>query len=270
MNLIDVHCHLTHDYFKDKLEAVLKRAEKAGLKALIVSGVNPPANREVLALAKKYPKLIKASLGIYPIDALGIQPDGVGLPHHKGTINLEEEFQFMEKNKEAVHCIGEVGMDFHWADKEKTYAQQAENFRKIIRFAIKIKKPLVIHSRKAEEECLQILEQEIKNKEIPVIQHCFSGRKSLITKGTELGHYFSIPPCIVKSSNFQTLVKKVPLSQLLTETDSPWLSPFKEQMNEPALVVESIKQIAVVKEISEKEVAEQIWKNYQHIFGKEL
>lgn len=266
MNLIDTHCHLTHAYFKDKLDAVLKRAEKAGLKALVVSGVNPPANREVLALAKKHPKLIKASLGIYPIDALGIQPEGVGMVHHKGPIDLEKEFKFIEENKKDVHCIGEVGMDFHWADKDKTYQQQADNFRKIIRFAIKIKKPLVIHSRKAEAECLQILEEEIRNNEIPVIQHCFSGRKALMTKGAELGHYFSIPPCIVKSFNFQTLVKKVPLTQLLTETDSPWLSPYKEQMNEPAFVTESIKQIALVKELSEKEVADQIWKNYQKIF----
>ena len=80
-----------------------------------------------------------------------------------------------------------------------------------------------------------------------------------MTKAAELGHYFSIPPCIVKSSNFQTLVKKVPLAQLLTETDSPWLSPYKDQMNEPAFVAESIKQIAAVKELSEEEVAEQIW-----------
>ncbi|MDP3698503.1 MAG: TatD family hydrolase [Nanoarchaeota archaeon] len=268
MNLIDVHCHLTHEYFKDKLDAVLKRAEKAGLKAIIVSGVNPPANREVLALAKKHPKLIKASLGIYPIDALGLAEAETGLPRQTEKINLEEEFKFIEKNKDAVHCIGEVGMDFHWAYKEKTYAQQAENFRKIIRFALRIKKPLVIHSRKAEEECLQILEEEIKNHEIPVIQHCFSGRKSLMSKGVELGHYFSIPPCIIKSSNFQTLVKKVPLTQLLTETDSPWLSPYQEQMNEPAFVTESIKQIALVKELSEEAVADQIWKNYQKIFGK--
>ncbi len=268
MNLIDVHCHLTHDYFKDKLDAVLKRAEKAGLKAIVVSGVNPPANREVLALAKKNPKLIKASLGIYPIDALGIQPEGAGMTHHKGPIDLEKEFNFIEQNLDKIACIGEVGMDFHWADKDKTYPQQADNFRKIIRFAIKIKKPIVIHSRKAEEECLQILEEEIKNQEIPVIQHCFSGRKSLMTKGAELGHYFSIPPVIIKSFNFQTLVKKVPLTQLLTETDAPWLSPYKDQMNEPAFVVESIKQIARIKELSEEEVTDQIWKNYQKIFGK--
>ena len=268
MNLIDVHCHLTHDQFKDKLDEVLQRAQKAGLKIIIVSGVNPQANREVLDLAKKHPKLIKVSLGIYPIDALGLAEGDTGLPRQTEKINLEEELKFIEKNKDKIVSIGEIGMDFHWADKEKTYAQQAENFRKIIRFAIKIKKPIVIHSRKAEEECLQILEEEIKNKEIPVIQHCFSGRKALMTKGVELGHYFSIPPCIVKSFNFQTLVKKVPLTQLLTETDSPWLSPYKERMNEPAFVTESIKQIALEKEMSEEEVAAQIWKNYEAVFGK--
>ena len=244
------------------------RAQKAGLKAIIVSGVNPQANREVLDLAKKHPKLIKASLGVYPIDALGLAEGDTGLPRQTEKINLEEELKFIEKNKDKIVSIGEVGMDFHWADKEKTHAQQAENFRKIIRFAIKIKKPLVIHSRKAEEECLQILEEEIKNHEIPIIQHCFSGRKALMTAGAELGHYFSIPPCIVKSSNFQTLVKKVPLTQLLTETDSPWLSPYKEQMNEPAFVIESIKQIARIKELSEEEAAAQIWKNYEKVFGK--
>jgi len=267
MNLVDVHCHLNHEMFKDDLDEVLERAKKAGLKSILVSGINPPSNKEVLELAKKYP-LIKASLGIYPIDALGLGSDEAGLPEHQGPIDLDAEFKFIEKNINNVAAVGEVGMDFYWAEKEKTYKQQAENFRKIIKFCIKIKKPIVIHSRKAEEECLDILEEEIKNDEIPVIQHCFSGRKSLMTKAIELGHYFSIPPNIVKASNFQTLVKKAPMKQLLTETDSPWLSPYKDKKNEPAFVVESIRKIAEVKGLSEKEAADQIWKNYVKIFGE--
>jgi len=267
MKLVDVHCHLNHEHFKDKLDEVLKRAEKAGLKAIVVSGVNPPANREVLKLAKKYP-LIKASLGIYPIDALGLAAEETGLPRQISPVDLDEEFKFIAENKSQIVSVGEVGMDFYWADKEKTHQQQAEIFRKIIRFCIKIKKPIVIHSRKAEEECLQILEEEIKNNEIPVIQHCFSGRKSLMGKAIELGHYFSIPPNIVKASNFQTLVKKAPLTQLLTETDSPWLSPFSDKKNEPAFVAVSIKKIAEVKGLSEEEAAEQIWKNYLRVFGE--
>ncbi len=266
MNLLDAHCHLTHELFKDDVDAVIQRARKAGVKAILVSGVNPPANREVLALCRKYPDILKPSLGIYPIDALGIAGENTGLPRQAVPINLEEEFAFIEKHKKEIAAVGEVGMDFFWAEKEKTHAQQAENFRKIIRFAIKIKKPLVIHSRKAEEECLEILEQEIKNKEIPVIQHCFSGRKSLMSRAIALGHYFSIPPNILRAGNFQALVRKAPMEQLLTETDAPWLSPFPDKRNEPAFVLETIHKMAEVKEITAEEMAGNIWENYERIF----
>ena len=133
-------------------------------------------------------------------------------------------------------------------------------------FTIKLKKPLVIHSRKAEEECLEILEEELQFNQIPVILHCFSGRKSLISKAAALGFYFSIPPNILRAGNFQTLVKKVDITQLLTETDAPWLSPFPEQKrNEPALVLESIKKIAEIKSLPIAETAKIIWENYQGI-----
>lgn len=267
MNLLDVHCHLNHADFKNDLPEVLKRAEKAGVKAILCSGVNPPSNREVLKLAKKYPT-IKASLGIYPIDALGLAEAETGLPRQTVPINLEEEFKFIEENKDKVVAIGEVGLDFYWVDKEKTYQKQAENFRRIIRFALKIKKPLVIHSRKAEEECLEILGQEIKHHEIPVIQHCFSGKKSLMTRAAALGHYFSIPPNILRSGSFQTLVKKVDIRQLLTETDAPYLSPYPGQRNEPAFVLESLKKIAEIKGLLIEETAQRIWENYERIFGK--
>ncbi len=268
MKLVDVHCHLNHIFFKDDLDAVLRRAREAGVVRILISGVNPEANQQVLEFVKQDPSLLRASLGIYPIDALGIQPDAVGLPTHKGPIDLDKEFLFLEKNQEKIIAIGEVGMDFHWASKEETYPQQAENFRKIIRFAKKIKKPIVIHSRKAEEECVQILSEEIINDEIPVVNHCFSGGKEVIRKAAALGHYFSIPPNIVKASNFQTLVKIVDLKQLLTETDSPWLSPVKDQKNEPAFVLKSIEKIAEIKGLPVTEVATQIWENYQRVFGK--
>lgn len=269
MRLIDVHCHLMHEQFKDDADEVITRAKKAGVTAILVSGTTPEANKEALTLARKYP-LVKASLGIYPIDALGLQPEGAdGMPRHNGPIDLEEQFSFIEKHLSEVAAVGEVGMDFYWAEKEKTFQQQAENFRKIIRFCLRIKKPIIIHSRKAEEECLDILEQEIPAQEIPVIQHCFSGRKGLMTRAIQLGHYFSIPPNIVRASNFETLVHKAPIEQILTETDAPWLSPFLGKRNEPAFVLESVKKIAEVKKISVEEAAEKIWENYNLIFGKE-
>src|SRR3989338_1687581 len=123
MDLVDVHSHLNHELFTKDLSEVLERAKTAGVKSILVSGVNPPSNREVLELAKKYP-LIKASLGIYPIDALGLEPDETGLPVHKGPIDIDEEFEFFSKNKGKIAAIGEVGMDFNWATKEETFEKQ--------------------------------------------------------------------------------------------------------------------------------------------------
>lgn len=266
MPLVDVHCHINHKEFEGKIDQVIDNAKKAGLKAILLSGVNPQANIEVLEYAKKYP-IIKASLGIYPIDALGLSPDVTGLPHHRGPIDLEEQFTFFTKHLDKIIAIGEIGMDFHWVEKEDTYEQQAENFRKIIRFAKEVKKPIVIHSRKAERECLDILEEEIKEQEIPVIHHCFGGRKALIRRGVALGHNFTVPANIARNSGFESLVKIVPNEQLLTETDAPWLSPYKETINEPAYVTESIKKIAEIKQITLKEAEDLVWSNFCRIFS---
>ncbi|MFH1275943.1 MAG: TatD family hydrolase [Candidatus Woesearchaeota archaeon] len=264
MKLVDVHCHLNHKDFKDNLNEVLKRQEEAGVKAIVISGINTPSNREVLELSKKYP-IIKASLGMHPIDAIGLSEGETGLPKQTAKLNIDEELKFIEEHKDEIVSIGEIGLDFHWADKEKTYQQQAENFRKIIKLAIKINKPIVIHTWEGEEECINILEDEVQGK-IPVILHCFSGRKSLITRAKELGYYFSVPPSILRTGNFQTLVKKVPLTQILTETDAPWQTPYKGQINEPRFVIETIKKIAEIKQLSEEEVADQIWNNFVKVF----
>ena len=180
---------------------------------------------------------------------------------------MDSEFKFIEEDKDKIAAIGEIGMDFHWADKEKTIAKQTENFRKIIQFAKKMKKPIVIHSRKAELECIDILEKELPNKEIPVDMHCFGGSKKLIKRAADLDFYFSIPPIIVKLEHFQMMTEIVDIKQILTETDAPWLSPFADKKNEPAYVIETVKKIAEIKGLSVEKTAEQIWKNYIRVFG---
>jgi len=122
-----------------------------------------------------------------------------------------------------------------------------------------------IHSRKAEKDVIELLEcSSLKKSQI--ILHCFSGKKSLITKAASHGWSFSVPTNIVRAENFQSLVRNVDLSQLLTETDAPWLSPYKEKRNEPAFVIETIKEIAKQKSLDSEEVANNIFMNYQKIF----
>ncbi len=259
MKLVDVHCHLNDKAFKDDLVETIERAKAAGCESIVVSGTTPEENRHVLKLSKKFP-IIKPSLGIYPIDALGPMPD---FPRKIIPFNVDEELKFIEEHKDEIVSIGEIGMDFHWVDKESTVNQQTENFIKCINLANKINKSIVIHSRKSEKECLDILEEHAK---VPVDLHCFGGKKAQVKRAIELGYYFSIPPNVVRSHSFQTIIKLAPITQLLTETDAPYLAPEREQRNEPAFITHTIKKMAELKEMSEEDVADQIWKNYEKIF----
>jgi TatD DNase family protein len=265
MNLVDTHCHLIHEQFKDDIDAVVQRAKDAGFSAIICSGVNPPTNRQVLELSKKH-DIVKAALGIYPIDALGIAPDGTGLARYQGKINIDEEFTFFNEHKNAITAIGEVGLDYKFGADHKE--QQKANFKKIIQHTEKIGKPIVVHTRRAELDCVELLESSsIKH----IILHSFEAKKTLIRRAADNGWYFSVPTNVVRSQQFQTLLSIVPLQQVFTETDAPWLSPFKEAdgtpiRNEPAFVAESLKKFAEIKEMSKEDVAAQIWKNYVKVF----
>lgn len=262
--LVDIHCHLDHARFKADLPKVIERAGKAGLKTIITSGVNSTTNRLILKIQDKYKDIVRLSFGLYPIDVLAKEiekGESDGFQRDIETFDLDSELAWIEKNKSNCVAIGECGLDFSWNTGQEQ--SQIPIFEKIIKFARKIDKPLIVHTRKAELECLDLLE---KNKSNKVILHCFSGRKSLIKRGIELGYYFSIPPIITRLEHFKTLVSLVPINQLLTETDSPYLSPVAGERNEPANVQVTIKEIAKIKNLPEKQVEEIIYDNYKKIF----
>lgn len=266
MKLVDVHCHLNHKQFANDLDAVINRARKAGVVRIICAGVNPPTNREVLELAKKYPDIVRCSLGAYPIDALNIQifsPDEMGLSATK-NFDLDDEIEFIKKNKDFIVAIGEAGLDYKWDEPKKKAEEQKKNFKKVIELCEKIKKPLVVHSRRAEADCLDLLQSSSLK---AVDLHCFEGKKKLIKKAVDLGYYFSIPPVIQKLQHFETLVKEAPITQLLTETDSPWLSGITGERNEPANVALTVKRIASLKGFNDEETANTILMNYKRLFA---
>jgi len=260
---VDTHTHLTHAQFKDDIDDVIKRAINGGMGAIVCSGVNRPTNEEVLSLAKKY-DIVKACLGLYPIDLLGLGPDEAGMTKQEGPIDLDKEFDFIKKHKDDMVGVGEVGMDFAWAGRD-TETKQKENFLRIIEFTEKLKKPIVVHTRKAEKECIELLESSSIKK---VLLHTFMAKKSLVKKAIDLGYYFSIPTLVVRDQQFQLMAETADLDRIFTETDAPWLGPKKEERNEPINVIKSVKKIAEIKKLNEEEVKEQIWKNYGRVFGK--
>jgi TatD DNase family protein len=249
---IDVHCHLDFESIIERLDEVIENAKKAGLKTIITSGITPETNRKILEIAKKY-DIVKASLGLYPMDAL-TREEG------KTDFDVDEELEFWQKNKDKFISIGEIGLDYK---NGKDKAMQKAVFEKVLETAKKLNKPVIIHSRKAEEDAIDILESSGYKK---VIMHCFSGKKNLVKRAYDLGYYFSIPTNVIRLQQFQEMVKEIDINHLFCETDAPFLSPFKDKRNEPAFVIESYKKIAEIKNITLEETQKNIWMNFQKLF----
>jgi len=242
--LIDIHAHLDYEPFDKTIDEVIKRSKNNGVKIIIANGTNPKANRKVLELSKKY-DIIKPALGYYPTEAEEISDK-----------EFDKELKFIKKNKPIA--LGEIGLEFKYGkDKEK----QIRILKKFIILGQELDIPLIVHTRGAEEEILEILKNQSK-----VVLHCFQGNKKLIQKAIEYKFNFSIPANIIKLQHFQMLVKMVPLKSLLTETDAPFLSPYPNKINEPSNVQLTVNKIAEIKSLDPKEVEKMIFMNYQRLF----
>ena len=257
--LIDIHCHLDHPLFEDKTDGIINNAKKSGLKIILTAGINPETNRKTLQLAEKY-GIVKAALGIYPIKTLQKEIEIGGYSLKPNIFDIDEEIEFIEKNKNRIKAVGECGLDYSQGEDPK---EQKELFEKLISLAEKIKKPMIIHSRKAELDCVEILETSKLKK---IIMHCFSGKKYLVKRINDNGWYLTISTSVVRSQQFQFIADYVPITQLFCETDAPYLSPFKEKRNEPAFVIEAYKKIAEIKKMDLNEVINNIWMNWQRVF----
>lgn len=248
MTLVDVHCHL--DYYDSfEVNEIIKRAKDV---RIVTNSTDFRSCELNLEIARNHSNVYLAC-GMYPPDVLEIEKS------KKYSWNFEEVRDFILRNKAEIVAIGETGIDFsEYKDKDK----QIELFKKFLELACKINKPIIIHSRKAEKEVIEI----IKNYECKKIMHCFSGNFKLINQAIEQECFFSIPTNIVRSEHFQKMSQILPEDKILTETDSPFLSPFKEKRNEPAFVVEGLKKIAELKKISIEECQTLIYKNFKTLF----
>jgi len=275
--LIDIHSHLDHCYFNDDLDKVISNAKKINVKLILTAGINPEKNRVSLEIAKKY-DIVKACLGIYPIQYNNeknsiIEKNNKKIINNENkinkkiknknlkNINIDEEIKFIEKNKKNIVAISEVGLDYHW-DKNNVN-EQKRLFEKMIKLAEKLNKPIIVHSRKAENDTIEKLQSSKLKK---IIMHCFTGKKSLVKKIIDDGWFLTAPTSIVRSTQFQENAKLAPITQLFCETDAPYLSPYKEKRNEPAFVIEAYKKLAEIKNMELKEVINNIWMNWQNTF----
>ncbi|MBN1377265.1 TatD family hydrolase [Candidatus Woesearchaeota archaeon] len=259
MKITDAHAHMEfEDYDKDRDE-VIERCRKNNVKYIVNNGTNPESNRKTLELSKKY-NIILPALGYYPLYVMNCSEE-----------EFNKELMFIEENKPVA--IGEIGLDFSKGDKadgeheldEKDKENMIKYFKKLINLGKKLNIPLIIHSRKAELETIEILEKLNYKK---IIMHCFSGRKHLVKRIIDNKWYFSIPVNITYLHHFQNIVNLCPENKLLTETDSPFLGPKGIQRNDPTHINQSLKKMSEIKNIKKEEMADVIFNNFTKLFLK--
>lgn len=270
--MIDVHCHLNFYKFENDFDQVIKDAFQAGVKTIVNTGTSIESSKKAVKLASKYPNLY-AIVGIHPHHAdksdekyEGLMPD-----------DWLEQLEVLARNEKVVG-IGEIGMDY-WNYRTNGVVPkdlQEDAFRKQIELSIKLSLPLQIHTRLAWDDTLSIL-SDYKNEllDVPGMFHCFSGSIEFAKKVLDAGFYVGfdgnitypgIPPG--EDTPLSELVKYVPIERIVTETDSPFLSPqvLRGTRNTPKNVIIVGEEIARLKDMSTEEVYTLTTRNAQTVF----
>ncbi|MCU0640485.1 MAG: TatD family hydrolase [Candidatus Margulisbacteria bacterium] len=251
---IDTHAHLTFPEFAADLPEVIKRAQEAGLEAIVNIALDDQALEQSLALSAKYPGYVQTAAGIHPQEAKEYQESEY------------EKFATLVKQKQIV-AIGETGLDYHY--KLSPVKTQQAVFRRFLQLCQAVDKPAIIHVREAAEDALRILREENKGK-LKGVLHCFAGDMTLGQGALDMGLHISFTANITypKAHNLREAVKTIPLDRIMIETDSPFLAPqeFRGKRNEPAYVVKVAEQIAAVKGLTVEAVAQATTRNSKQLF----
>ncbi len=252
--LIDSHAHLEMKEFNPDREEVIKRAWQAGVSHIVTVGTNLALSGKALSLARQH-KNIYAAVGVHPHD--------VAKSDNKTFDDLRE----MARDPKVV-AYGEIGLDFfrNLSSREK----QMEMFSRQLELAFELKLPVIIHDREAHDQTLQTIKASGARRGV---FHCFSGDYSMAKQCIDLGFYISIPGVVTfaKAKNIQDVAKRVPLSSLLLETDSPYLTPepHRGKRNEPSFIINTAKKVAEIKGLTWEEVADVTARNTINLFGIE-
>lgn len=250
MELFDSHCHYNDEKFNIDRDNIIKDNIKKGITKAIVAGYSVKSSKQAIEIAEKYTNNLYAIVGISPNDL--------------DEINYKE-IEKLAKNKKVV-AIGEIGLDYYWNKENKELQKQV--FLNQIQIANNLDLPIVIHTREAVMDTIEILKSNKVNKK--GIFHCCPLNIELIKEAVKLGYYISFSGNITfkNSKNAYSCVSYVPLEKILIETDSPYMTPepFRGQRNNPSYVQYVAKKIAEIKNLREEEIAQITYNNAKTIF----
>lgn len=254
--LVDTHCHLDAHYFKEGPDAVIARANEAGVERFVVIGVGrdlEPA-REAVALAKRRPD-VRATAGVHPHDASMLDDAA------------RDELARLVAEPEVV-AVGEIGLDYHYMRSPKDVQERV--FRELVQLARRAKKPIVVHTREAPEDTLRILVEE-GARDVGGVIHCFSEDRAFATRALDLGFDLSFSGIVTfkTATSVHEVAAWAPIDRILVETDSPYLAPvpFRGKPCEPAMTVYTAARVAELRGTSLEEIALRTTENARRRLG---
>ena len=254
--LIDSHCHLDFPDFAPEVDEVVARAHEAGIGLMVTISTKISAFDKVRAIAERFPH-VYCSVGIHPHEAAS-EPE-------TDMATLIE----MAKHPKVVG-IGETGLDYFYEHSPRDAQQR--NFRVHIAAARETGLPLIVHTRDADEDMAQILDEEMGKGAFPALLHCFSSGPQLAEKALSLGLYISLSGIVTFNSaqELRMTAAHVPLDRLLVETDAPYLAPVPKRgkRNEPSFVVHTAAKVAEIKGVSPEVLAGATTENFLRLFSR--
>ncbi|MFH1239587.1 MAG: TatD family hydrolase [Candidatus Diapherotrites archaeon] len=245
--LIDSHCHL--DWFEDKKQ-VVEDAKHHGVTNMVSCATSLKSIKEHLLLPEMFPE-VKICLGLHPSDILRMS-----------AADIEEGKEIVRKNLDKAVAIGEIGLDYKHAVSDEQKKLQKNIFLDFIEMSRAEKKPLVVHSRFCGKEVLQTLTQHANT---PVLMHWFTNSIEEVKEAVDLGYFISVGPAVIQSIAVQEIVKEIPLSNLMLESDAPVSFQGKESTSRWIEWV--AEKIAEIKGIPFKNVAETTTENAKKFFN---
>ena len=258
MKFIDAHIHLSDPEYDQKVGKIVGDAKRSKVVALVSNSMNLQTSLLNLQLAEEYPDLVYAALGVHPWNVRNLSPNEMQ--------EITDLILQQKENKEKIVAVGEIGLDFQYARSKELQDSQLQIFDEMLRTAEKLSLPAIIHSRGTTPQVMSLLPSYGVKK---ILLHWFSRPIGLLPQIVDRGYYITEGPPAVYSRGIREIVRRIPLTNLLTETDGPvrFGGPFKGEMTTPSFIPLVVDAIAQLKEKKETEVADQIFQNFTSFFG---
>ena len=253
--ITDSHCHLDYSILYNELEDVVNRAIKNDVKILLSICTTLESFKKIKLIVNRYNN-IYGTFGIHPHEAKNFE-----------NINSDLIINYKNEDKKIIG-IGETGLDYYYNYSDKLI--QKKIFIEHIEAATKLDIPIIVHSRNAELDTYDILKNNMKDKKLKVIIHCFTGSKDFAQKLIKIGCYISVSGIITFKNSYELIdaISYIPINKLLVETDSPYLAPIPQRgkNNEPSFITHTIEKLSIIKKVEKKKVIESTTNNFKKLF----